>query len=75
MIKKLKRKLAWKLHCWADRLAPDDAYRLMGYSFTFEKGRGLRFRDDRKGCRLLYAGKESYEKAWTEADTNWDDPT
>ena len=54
---------------WADRIDDHGAPKLMGYSFTFETGEGIRFRDDRRGCRLAYLGDAEYEKAHTEADS------
>jgi hypothetical protein len=52
----------------ADRIDDDGAPKCMSYSFTFERGEGIRFRDDGKGCRLAYLGKDDYERAHTEAD-------
>jgi hypothetical protein len=65
----MKKWLGKKMRTWADRMDPDGAPRLIGYSFTFEKGEGIRFRKDRKGCRLAYLGKDEYDKAWSESDT------
>ena len=67
------RKIARKLRHIADRIDPMGAPRNMSpYSFTFEQGKGIMFREDGKGCPLWYLGEESREKAWSEADTNWD---
>jgi hypothetical protein len=57
------------LRKWADRIDPDGAPRHLGRSFTFEHGRGLVFREDGRGCPLWYLGKDDYERAHTEADT------
>lgn len=53
----------------ADRLDDDGAPKGMScYSFTFENGEGIRFRDDGRGCPLWHLGKDDYERAHTEAD-------
>lgn len=54
---------------WADRIDHYGAPKLTSYSFTFETGEGIRFRDDGRGCRLAYLGDAEYEKAHTEADS------
>jgi hypothetical protein len=41
----------------------------MHWSFTFEPGEGIRFRDDGKGCDLWYLGELNYVRAHSEADT------
>lgn len=51
----------------ADRLDPAGAPRAMGFSFTFERGEGIRFRDDRRGCPIWYLGDDDYERAHDEA--------
>lgn len=53
----------------ADRLDPEGAPRGMSYSFTFEDGEGIRFRDDGKGCPLWHLGQDDYQRAHTEADS------
>lgn len=53
----------------ADRIDHAGAPKGMSYSFTFECGEGIRFRDDGKGCRLWYLGDDDYERAHTEADS------
>lgn len=60
--------LAHKLRTWADRMDPVGAPKAIGYSFTFERGEGIRFRDDGRGCRLWYLGDSEYNRAHTEAD-------
>lgn len=52
----------------ADRLDDDGAPKGMGYSFTYERGEGIRFRDDGRGCPLGYLGKDDLERAHDEAD-------
>jgi hypothetical protein len=53
----------------ADRLDPAGAPRGMsGFSFTFERGEGIRFREDGRGCPLWYLGDDDYERAHAEAD-------
>ncbi len=65
------------LRCWiatgmrriADRLDHEGAPKIIHWSFTFEVGEGIRFRDDGKGCPLAYLGDADYERAHDEADT------
>lgn len=57
----------------ADRIDYAGAPRAIGYTFTFEQGEGLRFREDGKGCPLWYLGDDDYERAHAEADKNGDD--
>lgn len=53
----------------ADRIDRKGAPKSMGsYSFTFERGEGLRVRRDGRGCPLWYLGDDDYERAHTEAD-------
>jgi hypothetical protein len=40
----------------------------MGWSFTFEPGEGIRFREDGKGCPLAYLSAADYDRAHSEAD-------
>jgi hypothetical protein len=51
----------------ADRLHPATAPRYLGFSFTFEEGTGLVFRDDGRGCPLTYPGQDAYGRAHTES--------
>ena len=39
----------------------------MSWSFTYEEGEGIRFRQDGRGCRLWYLGDADYDRAWTES--------
>jgi hypothetical protein len=64
----MRKRIGWWLRCIADRIDPADAPRLISWTFTFERGRGLVFRTDGKGCQLAYLGHDEYEKAHTEAD-------
>ena len=52
-------------------LDPYGATRLIHWTFTFEKGIGIVFREDGRGCRLAYLGQDEYSKAHDEADTDW----
>ncbi|MFI6510100.1 hypothetical protein ACIBCT_21050 [Streptosporangium sp. NPDC050855] len=54
----------------ADRLDERGAPRFTGFSFTFETGEGVRFRQDGKGCPIVYLGEAHYERAHAEADSN-----
>ncbi|SRR6266704_5384924 len=64
----VRRWLGERLRRLADRLDYGGAPRAIGWSFTFERGEGIRFRDDGKGCRLWYLSEADYDKAHTEAD-------
>ena len=52
----------------ADRIDHAGAPKLIHWSFTFETGRGIMFRDDGKGCPLAYLGDADYSRAHAEAD-------
>lgn len=54
----------------ADRIDPDGApHYISSHTFTFERGEGIRFRTDGKGCPLWYLGEDDYKRAHTEADS------
>lgn len=65
----IRRRLARRLRFLADRIDYSGAPKAMSWTFTFEDGEGIRFRDDGRGCRLWYLGDADYERAHTEADT------
>ncbi len=65
----LRARIGWRLRCVADRIDPDNAPRAMGWSFTFEHGKGIQFREDRKGCPLWYLGHADSDRAYTESDS------
>jgi hypothetical protein len=65
----VKARLARRLRWWADRLDPAGAPRRLGYSFTFERNEGIRFRDDGRGCWLWRVGDADYDRAFTEANS------
>jgi hypothetical protein len=52
----------------ADRLDSRGATRVTGWSFTFEEGEGIRFRQDGRGCPVAYVGEEQYDRAHSESD-------
>jgi hypothetical protein len=64
----LKAAFAKRLRYLADRIDHAGAPKSMGWSFTYELGEGIRFRDDDKGCRLWYLGDADHDRAHTEAD-------
>lgn len=70
----MKRRIAQWMRKWADRLDHHGAPKLIGWTFTFERGEGIVFHDRPiswprpKGCRLAYLGDDEYERAHTEAD-------
>ena len=63
----LRRRLAERLRTTADRLDREGAPKIIGWSFTFESGRGLVFNEEDRGCRLAYLGDAEYERAHAEA--------
>lgn len=52
----------------ADRIDREGAPKGTGFSFTFERGEGIRFREDGRGCRVWCLGDEEYERAHSEAN-------
>ena len=65
---RLRRWVAYQMRRWADRIDLEGAPKRLGYSFTFERGVGIKFRDDHRGCPLWRYGDDGYDRAWTEAD-------
>ena len=61
------RYLAYWLRRLADRIDHAGAPKLMHWSFTFEEGQGIVFREDGRGCPLAYLGDDAYERAHAEA--------
>lgn len=68
----MRPRLAAWLRRTADRIDHQGAPRLIGHSFTFEIGEGIRFRDDGKGCPLAYLSERDYGRAHDEADVTWE---
>ncbi len=66
----IRGQVGWWLRCLADRIDYSMAPRVPGFSFTFERGEGIRWRQDGKGCPVLYQGDANYERAHSEADSN-----
>jgi len=64
----LRARIGYQLRKYADRIDHRGATKFTHWSFTFETGRGLVFRDDGKGCPVCYYGDQDYERAHTEAD-------
>lgn len=60
--------IGWWFRCVADRIDPAGAPRAISWSFTFERGEGVRFRQDQRGCLLWYLGRDAYERAHLDAD-------
>ncbi len=46
----IRTRIGWTLRRFADRIDHDNAPRYTGYSFTFERREGIRFRYDGQGC-------------------------
>lgn len=65
----MRAKLALWLRTLADRIDHAGAPKGMYWTFTFEDGEGIRFREDGKGCPLWYLGDGDHERAFTEADS------
>lgn len=63
----MRRRIAEALRRYADRLHHPSAPKLIGWSFTFERGVGIVFNDRGRGCRLAYLGDDEYERAHSEA--------
>ena len=63
------RWIAKRMRTTADRIDHEGAPKIIHWSFTFETGEGIHFRDDGKGCPLAYLGDADYERAHDEADT------
>lgn len=64
----MRAKLGWWLRRLADRIDYEGSPKAISWWFTFERGEGIRFREDGRGCRLWYLGERGdYEKAHTEA--------
>ncbi|MGW5519031.1 hypothetical protein [Nocardia africana] len=69
-IMELRSAIGYRLRTWADRIDYKGApRRLTSYTFTFEDGEGIRFREDGRGCRLWYLGDADYDKAHDESDS------
>lgn len=64
----VRRRLAWRLRCWADRIDRAGAVRVTSMTLTLEKGEGWRLREDGRGMKVCYLGEAEYDKAHTEAD-------
>lgn len=63
----------WLRHL-ADQVDHRGAPKISHWTMTFEEGEGVRFREDGWGCKLAYLGDDEYERAFTEADTEWGPP-
>lgn len=64
----MKRWIAYKLRIWADRLDWEGAPKRTDSSFTYERGKGVVFNFDRRGCPLWYYGNQDHERAYNEAE-------
>lgn len=66
----MRVKLGWWLRRLADRIDYPHAPKAIGYSFTFEHGRGIVFHNNalgRIGCPIWYLQDSDYERAHDEA--------
>lgn len=65
----MNKRLAYWLRRLADRIDHRGAPKSIGWSFTFEKGRGLVFHEGRdRGCPLWYLGDDDYERAHAQSE-------
>jgi hypothetical protein len=64
----VRRFAATRLRFLADRIDRPGAPKATHWRFTFERGEGIRFREDGRGCRVWYLGDDDYERAHAEAD-------
>lgn len=60
-------RFAYWLRCIADRIDHPGAPKATHWHFTFERGRGVVFNEQGRGCRLWYLGDADYERAHAEA--------
>lgn len=68
----MRRRIASRLRCWADRLDDRGATKVTGMTITMEQGHGFvlhqNTRGSHGGMRVCYVGDDEYDKAYTEAD-------
>lgn len=64
----MKSIVATCLRAWADRLDFEHAIRISSFTWTFERGIGIKLREDGRGCPILYRS-EDYDRAHDEADS------
>lgn len=62
-----RERVGERLRRLADRIDHRGAPKVTNWTFTFELGRGLVFRQDGRGCRVAYLGDDEFEKAHAEA--------
>ena len=66
---KIRARVGWWMRRWADRIDPENTPQAIGWSFTFEHRRGIKFRDDGRGCPLWHISESDYQRAHAESDT------
>lgn len=66
----MRERIGWWLRRLADRIDHPHAPKGIGWSFTFEEGRGIVFNDQRRGCPLWYLDDAAYERSHTEAGSS-----
>jgi hypothetical protein len=62
-----RRRAGVRLRRLADQIDHHGAPKVTNWTFTFELGRGLVFRQDGRGCPVAYLGDDEFEKAHAEA--------
>jgi hypothetical protein len=62
-----RRQVGERLRRLADRIDHHGAPKVTNWTFTFELGRGLVFRQDGRGCPVAYLSDDELEKAHAEA--------
>lgn len=63
--------LAYWLRRIADRIDRRGAPKITHWTFTFEQGLGVLFREDGRGCPIAYLGDDAYRRAHDEAGPIW----
>jgi hypothetical protein len=67
--RKIRARIGAWMRKWADRIDYAGAPKITHWTFTFERGKGLVFREDGRGCMVAYLGDAEYDKAHAESDT------
>ena len=79
MSERLSCRIGWWLRRLADRIDYDHAPKAIGWSFTFEPGRGLVWHNNhgqirsepKTGCPVWYLSDADYERAHNESEEVW----
>lgn len=66
----MRKWLAMRLRFWADRIDWAGAPKRTVWSFTYERGKGVVFNSNSRGCPLWYYGNEDYDRAHSESESD-----